>query len=53
MSTTASPEAWSIPAETAIWCPKFRENEIIFTLSSSRASFRRMSSVPSRLPSFT
>ena len=53
MRTTASPELASSPAESAAWCPKFREKWITFQRGSERAIRSSSSPEPSRLASST
>src|SRR4051794_10874510 len=50
---TASPRAWSRPAVSATWWPKFRERRITRTRGSRSASARSCSPVESLEPSST
>ncbi len=53
MTMTASPRAWSIPAESADSLPKLRLRSITPTRSSMACSDSIASNVSSTLPSFT
>ena len=53
MTTRASPAAYSSPASTAAWCPKFREKERRRTRSSRDANSSMMAGERSVLPSLT